>query len=77
MSELGDMPDVTVDDTQPPRAAGGIDASPTALDLSTPRDEAPLPADQPKAAQTPDTAIPDGVTSERRMEQQREALGDD
>ena len=76
MSNFGDMPDVTVDETQPPRAAGGLDAAPTALDHSTPRDEAPVAADQPKAAQTPDKAIPDGITSEVRMEQQRAELDD-
>ena len=77
MSKLGDMPDVEVDDVQPPRAAGGLDAAPTSLDHSSPREEAPIAADQPKAAQTPDKAIPDGITSEVRMEQQRADLADD
>lgn len=73
---LGDQPEPEVDDVQPPRSAGGLDAAPTSLDLSTPRDEAPIAADQPKAAQTPDRAIPDGITSERRMEEQRQELDD-
>ena len=73
---LGEQPEASVDDVQPPRAPGGKDAAPTAKDLSTPRDEPPAPADQPKAAQTPDQAIPDGITSEVRMEQQRAALED-
>ena len=64
--DLGDRPEPSVDDSQPPRAPGRQDAAPTAKDLSTPREEAPLPTDQPRAAQTEDTAVSEKVSEKER-----------
>ncbi len=69
MSDLGEKPEPTTDEA-PPRAAGGIDAGPTAQDLSTPREADPLPADQPLSAQTEADSVPDEVT-------ERESTDDD
>ena len=75
--DLGDQPDVTVDDIQPDRAPGGRDAAPTAKDLSTPREETPLPTDQPRAAQTEDTAVSEKVgTKERSTDDEGPDSGD-
>lgn len=64
--DLGEQPEPTVDDSQPPRAPGRQDAAPTAKDLSTPREKAPLPTDQPRAAQTEDSAVSEKVHEQDR-----------
>ncbi|QWC85330.1 hypothetical protein KLP28_00630 [Nocardioidaceae bacterium] len=64
--DLGDQPEPTVDESQPPRAPGRQDNAPTAKDLSSPREEPPLPTDQPRAAQTEDSAV-----SQKLGEQER------
>ena len=64
--DLGDQPEPTIDASQPPRAPGRKDNAPTAKDLSSPRDEPPIPTDQPRAAQTEDSAVSDKVSEQER-----------